>query len=122
MKGIADVNRKTVEAMYQDAQSVFAAVDKLADAQSFAQAYKVYVDYLRQQTKVSVGRVEATASFASTKASEGFPRLRDGIEKVLPVRWQRRLIWPMIRSAVGGPRKPALIFYVQADRGLTPLR
>ncbi len=42
VNGIADVNRKTVEAMYQDAQSVFAAIDKLADAQSFAQAYKVY--------------------------------------------------------------------------------
>jgi hypothetical protein len=88
VNGIADVNRKTVEAMYQDAQSAFAAIDKLADAQSFAQAYKVYVDYLRQQTKVSVGRVEATASFASTKASEGFHALRDGIEKVLPLRWQ----------------------------------
>jgi hypothetical protein len=77
VNGIADVNRKTVEAMYQDAESAFAA-----------KAYKVYVDYLRQQTKVSVGRVEATASFASTKASEGFHALRDGIEKVLPLRWQ----------------------------------
>ena len=88
VNGLAEVNRKTVEAMYQDAQSVFAAIDNLADAQSFAQAYKVYVDYLRQQTKVSVGRVEATGSFASAKASEGFHALRDGIEKVLPVRWQ----------------------------------
>ena len=88
VNGIADVNRKTVEAMYQDAQSVLAAIDNLADAQSFSQAYKVYADYLRQQTKVSVARVEATASFASTKASEGFRALRDGIEKVLPLRWQ----------------------------------
>ncbi len=88
VNGIADVNRKTVEALYQDAQSVFAAIDNLADAQSFSQAYKVYVDYLRQQTKVNVARAEATASFASTKASEGFGALRDGIEKVLPLRWQ----------------------------------
>jgi hypothetical protein len=88
VNGIADVNRKTVEAMYQDAQSVFAAIDNLADAQSFSQAYKVYADYLRQQTKVSVTRAEATASFASTKASDGFRVLPDGIEKVLPLRWQ----------------------------------
>jgi hypothetical protein len=85
VNGIADVNRKTVEALYQDAHSLFAAIDNLGDAQSFSQANKVYVDYLRQQTKVSVARAEATASFASTAASEGFRALRDGIEKVLPL-------------------------------------
>jgi hypothetical protein len=88
VNGLAEVNRKTVEALYQDTQSVFAAIDKLADAQSLSQAYRVYLDYLRQQTKVNLARVEATASFASTKASEGFHALRDGIEKVLPLRWQ----------------------------------
>ena len=88
VNGLAEVNRKTVEALYQDAQSVFAAIDNLADAQSLSQAYKVYLDYLRQQTKVNLARVEATASFASTKASEGFCAFRDGIEKVLPLRWQ----------------------------------
>ena len=88
VNGIADVNRKTVEAIYQDAQTMFAAIDNLAYAQSFSQAYKVYVDYLRQQTKVNVARAEATASFARTKASEGFGALRDGAEKVLPLRWQ----------------------------------
>ena len=86
VNGLAEVNRKTVEALYQDAQSVFAAIDKLADAQSLSQAYKVYLDYLRQQTKVNLARAEATASFASTKASEGFGAFRDGIEKVLPLR------------------------------------
>ena len=88
VNGLAEVNRKTVEALYQDAQSVFAAIDNLADAQSLFQAYKVYLDYLRQQTKVNLARAEATASFASTKASEGFGALREGIEKVLPLRWQ----------------------------------
>ena len=88
VNGIADLNRKTVEALYQDAQRVFAAIDNLAGAKSFPQAYKVYVDYLRQQTKVSFARAEATASFASTKAAEGFHAVRDGVEKVLPLRWQ----------------------------------
>jgi len=88
VNGIADLNRKTVEALYQDAQRVFAAIDNLAGAESFPQAYKVYVDYLREQTKVSVVRTEATASFASTKAAEGFHAVRDGVEKVLPLRWQ----------------------------------
>jgi hypothetical protein len=85
VNGLADVNRKTVEAMYEDAQSLFAAIDNLADAQSFSHAYKVYVDYLRQQTKVNIARAEATAGFASTKASEAFGALRDNIEKVLPL-------------------------------------
>jgi hypothetical protein len=48
----------------------------------------VYVDYLREQTNVGVGRAQAVVSFVSTKASEGFDAARDGLTKVLPVRSQ----------------------------------
>ena len=51
---------------------MFAAIDNLADAQSFSQAYKVYADYLRQQTKVSVARVEATQALRAPRLQRVF--------------------------------------------------
>ena len=104
VNGLAEkLNRKTVEALYQDAQSVFAAIDNLADAQSLFQAYKVYLDYLRQQTKVNLARAEATASFASTKASEGLGAFREGIERVC--RCAGRPPDPPTFGALWGPRE-----------------
>ena len=88
MSGLADANRKIVEAVHQDAGAAFAAIDKLAGAQSLSDAYAVYVDYLREQTNVGVGRAQAVVSFVSTKASEGFDAARDGLTKVLPMRSQ----------------------------------
>ncbi len=88
VSGLADANRKIVEAVHQDAGAAFAAIDKLAGAQSLSDAYAVYVDYLREQTNVGVGRAQAVVSFVSTKASEGFDAARDGLTKVLPMRSQ----------------------------------
>ena len=88
MNGLADLNRKIVDAAYQDFNAAFAAIDKLASAESITDAYDTYVDYLRGQSKVSVDRAKDTASFVSTKASEGFNSLRNGIAKFVPVRSQ----------------------------------
>ena len=88
VNGLANVNRKLVDIAYQDAETMFAAIDKLASAQSLTDAYEVYVDYLRQQTNVSIARAKSAATFVSAKASEGFDTLRDGIAKVVPVRSQ----------------------------------
>ena len=88
VNGLADANRKIVDAVYQDAGAAFAAIDKLAGAQSLSDAYEVYVDYLREQTNVGVGRAQAAVSFVSAKASEGFDVARNGLAKVLPVRSQ----------------------------------
>ena len=88
VNGMADVNRKVVEAACQDAEATFAAMDKLAGAQSLTEAYEVYVDYLRQQDNVVNARAKSAASFVSAKASEGFDALREGITKVMPVRSQ----------------------------------
>ena len=67
---------------------MFAAIDKLAGAQSLTEAYEVYVDYLRQQGNVAAARAKSAATLVSAKASEGFDTLRDGIAKVMPVRSQ----------------------------------
>ena len=86
VSGMADVNRKIVDATYQDAETACAAIDKLAGAKSLTDAYQVYVDYLRQQSEVGVARAQSAAGFVSAKAAEGFNTLQDGIAKVMPVR------------------------------------
>ena len=88
VNSLAEVNRKIVDATYQDAQATFAAIDKLAGAQSLSDAYDVYADYVRGQTNVGVARVRGTVSFLSVKAAEGFDAVRNGLAKVMLVRSQ----------------------------------
>src|SRR5215510_13899881 len=68
--------------------AAFAAIDKLASAESLTDALETYVDYLRQQSKVGVARAKDAARLVSTKASEGFDALRDGIANFMTVRSQ----------------------------------
>ena len=88
VNGLADLNRKIVDATYQDLEAAFAAIDKLASAESLTDGFETYVDYLRQQSKVGVARAKDMTSLVSTKASEGFDALRDGIAKFMTVRSQ----------------------------------
>ncbi|HKF10906.1 MAG TPA: phasin family protein [Xanthobacteraceae bacterium] len=88
VNGLADLNRKIVDATYQDLEAAFAAIDKLASAESLTDGFETYVDYLRQQSKVGVARAKDVTSLVSTKASEGFDALRDGIAKFMTVRSQ----------------------------------
>jgi len=84
VNGLAEANRKIADAVYQDSQTAFAAIDKLAGAQSLTDAYDVYVDYLRDQTNVGIARVEGTVNFVGAKATEGFDALRNGLAKMTP--------------------------------------
>src|SRR5262250_603874 len=88
VNGLADLNRKIVDATYQGLEAAFAAIDKLASAESLTDGFETYVDYLRQQSKVGVARAKDVTSLVSTKASEGFDALRDGIAKFMTVRSQ----------------------------------
>jgi hypothetical protein len=54
---LADANRKIVEAVHQDAGAAFAAIDKLADAQSLSDAYAgTSIICVSRPMLVSVGR------------------------------------------------------------------
>jgi hypothetical protein len=88
VSGIADLNRKIVDATYQDAEAAFAAIEKLAGSKTLTEAYQLYVDYLCRQSEVGVARAKSAAGFVSAKGSEGFNTLRDGIVKLMPLRSQ----------------------------------
>jgi hypothetical protein len=85
---MADVNRRIVDAAYQDTEASLAAIDRLAGAKSLAEAYQVSVDYLREQREVSVARVRSATEFVSTKTSEGFQTLQDRFAKVMTTKSQ----------------------------------
>ena len=53
---MADVNRKFVEAAYQDVEATFAAIDKLAGALSLTEAYEVYVGICASRHVRTAGR------------------------------------------------------------------
>src|SRR5215467_2982037 len=65
VNGLADLNRKIVDATYQDLEAALAAVDKLAGAETITDAHETYVNYLREQSKVGVDRAKDSASFVS---------------------------------------------------------
>jgi hypothetical protein len=88
VNSIADLNRKIVDATYQDAEATFTAIEKLAGVKSPTEAYQLYIDYLRQQSEVGVARAKSAAGFVSTKASESFNALRDSIVKLMPLQSQ----------------------------------
>jgi hypothetical protein len=84
VSGIADANRKVVDAAYEDVDTALLAIDKLAGAKSFAEAYQIYVDYLRRQSEIGLTRAKNVADFVNATASEGFHVLRDGAAKIVP--------------------------------------
>ena len=86
--GVAEVNRKVVDASFQEVETTLSALDRLAGANSFDEAYKVYVDYLRHQNGVGVARAKSAAGFVTAKASEVFDNVRDSATKLLPT-WLR---------------------------------
>lgn len=88
VNGVADVNRKVVDAAYQEVEAAWSAVDKVVGAKSFDEAYKAYVDFLRHQNEAGMARAKSAAGFVSARASEAFDTLRDSAMKFLPT-WVR---------------------------------
>ena len=80
--GVADINRELFKAALQDTQAAFTAIEKLAGAKSFAEAYQLQVDYLRERAEVGMTRTKNVAEFVSDKAADGFKTVQDGFSKV----------------------------------------
>lgn len=82
--GIAEANRKVVETAHEDAVAALAAIDKIASAQSLADAYQVQVDYWRERGEVGATRAKDLAAFVTGKLSEGVKTVQEGVAKVAP--------------------------------------
>jgi hypothetical protein len=88
VSGVAEANRKVANAALQEIETACSTFDKLAGANSFDEAYKTYVDYLRHQNEVGKTRTKSAVGFVTAKASEAFDAFRDSATKFLPT-WFR---------------------------------
>jgi hypothetical protein len=80
--GVADANRKLLEAAYEDAQAALVAIEKLAGAKSLNEAIQVNVDYLRERGEVGMSRAKDTAAYMTQTMSGGVKAMQDGVAKV----------------------------------------
>jgi hypothetical protein len=65
VSGIAEANRKVIDAAYRDIETALSTIDKMAGAKSFAEAYQAYVDYLRRQSEIGLIRAKTVAGLSA---------------------------------------------------------
>jgi hypothetical protein len=84
VSGVAEINRKLLQAAYQDTEAALVAVEKLAGAKSLNEAIQLNVDYLRERGEVGMARAKDTAEYVTQTVSGGVKAVQDGIAKVAP--------------------------------------
>src|SRR6478672_6302202 len=60
---VAKISRNIRHAMYQDAEALFAGIDRLASARSFNEAIQIQSDMVRAQGELLMSRAKATADY-----------------------------------------------------------
>lgn len=80
----AKFNRAVQEAIYQDAQAMFAGFDKLASAKSFGEAFQIHSDYWRERAEVAASRTKATSDYVGKLMADGAKTVQDNVAKVVP--------------------------------------
>jgi phasin len=78
----AKITRNIQQALYQDAEALFAGIDKLASAKSFNDAFQIQSELLRAQGEVVAARARATAEYFSKLAADGAKTAQDNLAKV----------------------------------------
>jgi len=79
---VAKFSRNIQQALYQDAEALFAAIDKLASAKSLNEAVQIQSDLLRSRGEVLVSRAKASGEYLSKLVSEGAKTAQDNFSKV----------------------------------------
>ena len=78
----AKISRNIQQAMSQDAEAVFAGIDKLASAKSINEAVQIQSDLLRAQGEVIVSRAKASTEYLGKLVTEGAKNAQDNFAKV----------------------------------------
>ena len=78
----AKISRNIQQAVYEDAETFFAGIDKLASAKSLSEAYQIQSDLARARGEVLVSRAKATAEYVGKLVSEGAKTAQDNFAKV----------------------------------------
>jgi hypothetical protein len=84
VSGVAELNRKLIEEAHDDTGAALAAMDKLASAKSVAEAYQLYVSFLRERGEVAAARAKSSAAFVNAKVCEGAKAVQNGVARIAP--------------------------------------
>ncbi len=76
------ISRNIQQAVYDDAQALFAGIDKLASAKSLNDAVAIQGDLLRAQGEVVAARAKAATEYLGKLVSEGAKTAQDNFAKV----------------------------------------
>jgi phasin len=76
------ISRNIQSAMYQDVESFFAGIDKLASAKSINEAVQIQTDLLRSHGEVLAARAKSSSEYLGKLVSEGAKTAQENISKV----------------------------------------
>lgn len=78
----AKISRNIQQAVYEDAQALFAGIDKLASAKSLSEFFSIQNDLLRAQGEVVVSRAKASTEYLGKLVADGAKTAQDNFSKV----------------------------------------
>ena len=77
----AKISRNIQQALYQDAEAFFAALDKLASAKSLNEAVQIQSDLARARGEVFISRAKSTTEYLGKLAAEGAKTAQENFAK-----------------------------------------
>ena len=78
----AKISRNIQQAIFQDTETFFAGIDKLASAKSLNEAVQIQSDMLRAQGEVVMSRAKSTTEYLGKLVTEGAKTAQDNLSKV----------------------------------------
>jgi phasin len=78
----AKISRNIQDAIYQDAQTFFAGIDKLASATSLNEAVQIQSDMVRARGEVLISRAKSTTEYLGKLVADGARTAQDNFSKV----------------------------------------
>ena len=78
----AKISRNIQNALYQDAETFFAGIDKLASAKSLNEAVQIQTEMLRTGGEVFVSRAKASTEYLGKLVADGAKTAQDNLSKV----------------------------------------
>jgi phasin len=79
---VAKISRNIQQAIYQDAEALFAGIDKLASAKTLNEAVQIQSDLARARGEVFVSRAKSTAEYLGQLVSNGAKTAQENFSKV----------------------------------------
>ncbi len=78
----AKISRNIQQAIYQDAEALFAGIDRLASAKSLNEAVQIHSDMVRARGEVFMSRAKSTTEYLGKLVADGAKNAQDNFSKV----------------------------------------